>query len=178
MARYRLITPGIAELAAIYRWKAAEPRREWYTCRPVPPLPALEEWTAKALERLADPQRICRALEDAESGELLGEVNGFDYNPRNRSMEFGYYLPADNRGRGIGTSMVLLFLEEAFGDGGPRLERIYATTSDANRGSKRLLEKLGFRLDGRNRESYWIDGEKYDQLCYSLLGREWEAGRA
>lgn len=178
MAHYRLITPGVAELAAIYGWKAAEPRREWFTCRPVSPLPPLEAWSEKALERVNDPQRICRVLEDAESGELLGEINGFDFNERNHSMEFGYYMPEGNRGRGLGTLMIRMFLDEAFGDGRLRLNRIYATTSDGNSASKRALEKLGFRLDGRNRESYWIGGERYDQLCYSLLRREWNPGRA
>lgn len=36
-----------------------------------------------------------------------------------------------------------------------------------------LLKKLGFQLDGRMREHYWINGQKYDQLVYSLLKNEW-----
>lgn len=178
MAAYRLLTPGLEELAVVYGWKTQEPHRERFTCRPVAPLPTFETWSERMLERIGDPDRMHRVLADSASGEVLGEINGFDHNPRNHSMEFGYYLPAANRGRGIGTAMILLFLEEAFGDERQELNRIYATTSDGNQASKRTLEKLGFRLDGRNRESYWVDGERYDQLCYSLLRREWESGGA
>lgn len=32
-----------------------------------------------------------------------------------------------------------------------------------------LLEKFDFKLDGRLREHYWIDEDKYDQLNYSML---------
>jgi len=177
MADYRLLTPGLEELAAIHAWKTREPHRERFTCRPVAPLPPFDVWSERMLERIGDPERRHRILVDADSGETLGEINGFDHNPRNHSMEFGYYLPAANRGRGLGTAMIRLFLGEAFDDAELRLNRINATTSDGNQASKRVLEKLGFRLDGRNRESYWIDGERYDQLCYSLLRREWDAGR-
>ena len=52
------------------------------------------------------------------------------------------------------------------------LNKIYATTSSDNIQSMGLLEKAGFRLDGRLREHYWVNNKKFDQLHYSILQRE------
>lgn len=51
--------------------------------------------------------------------------------------------------------------------------KIYATTSSKNYPSMKLLETYGFKLEGRLREHYWINDNKYDQLVYSLLKKEW-----
>lgn len=103
----------------------------------------------------------------------LGKIKLFDFNIRNRSAEFGYYLPAGNRTRGLGKIMLSKFIQNSFDDSELKLNKLYATTSSNNVSSIKLLEKFGFKMDGRLREHYWIDENKYDQLIYSILKCEW-----
>ncbi len=108
-----------------------------------------------------------------EAENILGKINIFDYNPRNKSVEFGYYLPRTNRKQGLGKIMIKLFLQIAFNDKKLDLNKLYATTASNNLASIKVLEYLNFKLDGKLREHYWINNEKYDQLHYSLLRKEY-----
>lgn len=177
-AMLELIRPQNEDIAVLYRWKLEEPRHELYSCRPVNPLGTYEEFYEKIQSRFEDPGRIHRILRNRETHEPLGEVKGFDYNPRNHSLEFGYYLPGENRRKGYGEMMVRLFLDEVFTHPEWELNKLYATTSGNNEASKGVLEKIGFRIDGKNREHYWIDGKRYDQVIYSLLRTEWDRIKA
>lgn len=49
------------------------------------------------------------------------------------------------------------------------LERISANTLEVNIGAQKSLEKCGFILEGRERKSTYLNGRKYDKLCYSIL---------
>jgi RimJ/RimL family protein N-acetyltransferase len=55
------------------------------------------------------------------------------------------------------------------------LHRIYATTSNVNASSWRVMERLGMRREGQLREAEFRDGQWIDVLIYGLLDREWQA---
>lgn len=55
------------------------------------------------------------------------------------------------------------------------LHRIYATTSNINSSSWRVMERLGMRREARMREAEFRDGEWIDVLIYGLLDKEWQA---
>jgi ribosomal-protein-alanine N-acetyltransferase len=107
------------------------------------------------------------------AGRPAGRVSAFDYNPRNRSLEFGYYMPAEWRGLGHGGRMVAAFLAAAFADRTWPCDKVCATTAEGNVASRRLLERLNFHLDGRMREHYRFPDRVEDQYVYSLMRREW-----
>jgi [ribosomal protein S5]-alanine N-acetyltransferase len=177
VSMFELIELSDKEIEVLYRWKTEEKQHELYSCRPVNSVGTYEEFYNRTVKGLEDKTRKHLVLRNGENNDILGELNGFDYNPRNHSMEFGYYVPAVNRHKGYGGIMIRLFIDEAFQDTKYELNKVYATTAGNNQASKGVLEKTGFKLDGRNREHYWIDGERYDQYVYSLLRREWEEVR-
>lgn len=154
----------------LYEWELNEPRKIDITCRLVNNSPVKETYIENLKYRI-DNCEIEIYLLMLQKKSPLGKVMVFNFNTRNQSAEFGYYLPLENRGKGLGTSMVKLFLGNIFNKDS-ELNQIYATTSSNNYFSVRLLEKLGFKLDGRLREQYWIDNMKYDQLLYSMLKKE------
>jgi aminoglycoside 6'-N-acetyltransferase len=41
--------------------------------------------------------------------------------------------------------------------------------------SNRVLERLGFRLEGVKRESYWVEDVVTDDAIWGLLARDWRA---
>ena len=170
---YRLVPLEDNHIATLYEWDRAEKDREFYTCRPLHQLPPFDEYRQNNINKIATGIKEVFVLVDQQGiNSPLGKIMLFDYNPRNQSKEVGYYIPPDLRGRGLGYVMLSLLLKMVLHrEGG--LNKIYATTSTNNIPSIRLLEKTGFRLDGRLREHYWIKDNKFDQLHYSILRREW-----
>lgn len=175
MDTYRLVPLTAEHLSLLHRWYSAEEHMELYTCRPAHKPGPIEEYREKWKKHLSDPSMKHFLLFYGD--KPVGKISLFDYNPRNRSAEFGYYMPESNRGAGNGSRMMELFLKAAFSDETLALHKLFATTSSGNAASNRLLQKFGFHLDGRLREHFFVGGEKYDQMIYSLLRTEWETGK-
>ncbi|AAK80434.1 RimJ/RimL family protein N-acetyltransferase [Clostridium acetobutylicum] len=158
----------------LFDWNRSEKHLEYYTCRPVKQYKSFDEYRDKILKSTEQGKKITYVLIEENSNEPLGKISLFDFNTRNRSAEIGYYLPEVNRKRGLGSIMLDKFLNKAFSEKSLNLNKIYATTASNNYASIKLLEKYDFNLDGRIRERYFIKEDKYDQLIYSILKREWK----
>ena len=83
------------------------------------------------------------------------------------SAEVGYWLGEPYWGRGIATLALTGFTRFAFT--AYDLERLYAVPFASNSASCRVLEKAGYRLEGRMRRSAIKDGAAQDQLLYAIL---------
>jgi [ribosomal protein S5]-alanine N-acetyltransferase len=58
------------------------------------------------------------------------------------------------------------------------MHRIAADVDPRNAASSRLLERLGFRHEGRLRERWFVNGEVCDSEYHGLLRHEWLARRS
>ncbi|MDF2486955.1 MAG: acetyltransferase [Herbinix sp.] len=171
--KYQLLSVTELHLPTIYQWTHDEKHLEYYTCRPVQRSESLEDYTVKTLASIAEGKRLMYVLVHVDEPQtLLGRTTLFDINPRNHSAEFGYYLPEYNRGKGLGSVMLEKLLQISCEDKNLALHKLYATTSSNNHPSVKLLERYKFQLEGRLREHYWIEDQRYDQLIYSLLLHE------
>lgn len=101
-----------------------------------------------------------------------GWVIVFDFNPRNRSAEFGYGVTRALRSQGIGREMLTTFFSRTFTD--TDLNKLYCHTASFNTPSVRLLNSLGLSRDGVLRAHHERDGELHDTFLYSLLRMEFE----
>ena len=106
--------------------------------------------TRAALERSIRQQRsdgysFWPVIERA-SGKLIGEAGLFPLAPGGPDISLGYALGADYWGRGYASEAARAVLAEAFGPLG--MTRVVAITREANAGSRNVLRKLGFRMDG------------------------------
>ena len=165
------------QIPTLYHWSMEEKHFDYYTCRPLKLSQSFEEYADKMGKVIGDSKQKIYVLVKLETPNIpLGKVALFDWNPRNHSAEFGYYLPTQNRGIGIGSIMTAEFIKTCFQNDELNLNKIYATTSSNNVASIKLLEKFHFKLDGRLREHYWIGENKYDQLVYSMLKQDWIVG--
>ncbi|MEZ5291627.1 MAG: GNAT family protein [Vicinamibacterales bacterium] len=90
------------------------------------------------------------------------------------SAELGYWLGAAYWNRGIVTAAVAAVTRHAFAQH-PDLERLYALPFAWNAASARVLEKAGYRLEGRMRRSAIKDGQVTDQFLYAILRTEVDA---
>ncbi|QNK42620.1 GNAT family N-acetyltransferase [Caproicibacter fermentans] len=168
----RLVPLTPKHLPELYRWVLEEKHHEFYSCRPVLTPASFQEYREKWLSLLED--KNARHFVFLSGGELIGKIDLFDYNPRNRSAEFGYYLPEQDRSRGLGSILLRAFLTAVFEDRDLNLNKVYATTASNNFPSVSLLQKYGFHLDGRMREHYRIGEAWFDQLIFSLFKAEWD----
>lgn len=173
--KYQLLPLQEEHIKILYDWNIAEKHFEQFTCRPIKLCSSFDEYKHKILKRISEGNERIYVLVDKEDSTIpLGKITLFDFNPRNHSAEFGYYFPDINRAKGLGIILLYYFLKKVFCDKALNLNKLYATTSSNNIPSIKLLEKFNFSLDGRMREHYWIDENKYDQLVYSLLKNEWK----
>lgn len=168
---YELVLLAEKYFKELYNWATSEKHFDYYTCRPVNLSNSYDEYTAK-LESSMQCKKIYILISKNNTNIPLGKISLFNYNSRNHSAEFGYYMPEPNRNKGLGSIMIKFFIDKAFKDTILNLNKLYATTSSNNLASIKLLEKFNFRLDGRMREHYWIGENKYDQLIYSILKNE------
>ncbi len=84
-----------------------------------------------------------------------------------RSGEMGYWLGEEFWGRGIATAAVRAVTGYAFST--YDLCRIHAAVFEWNPASMRVLEKAGYVLEGRLRQSVTKDGRTIDQFMYAII---------
>lgn len=88
-----------------------------------------------------------------------------------RQASFSYLLHRQYWGHGYASEAMQALFTYGFRELG--LHRISDTVDPANRASVRVLEKLGLRCEGHQRESQWIKGQWRDCLVYAVLDHEW-----
>lgn len=87
-----------------------------------------------------------------------------------REVEIGYALAKTAWGQGYGTEATRATLAYAFDK--LQAHRVVANCFPQNAASCRVLEKLGFRREAYEVESYFEHGEWQDNVRYALLDRE------
>ncbi len=123
-------------------------------------------------EAIGTPRRQYQlGIELVETGSLVGMTRiGVD-SERRRSANIGYGVAPAFWNRGIGSEAAALIV------GFERLAmpRIWATHHPENVASRRVLDRLGFREEGRRRDDRMIGGRWSDSVVCSLLEDEWRA---
>ncbi len=87
----------------------------------------------------------------------------------------GYAVDHERCGRGLATAAVRATLEHAWAIG---LHRVQANVIPGNAGSRRVLEKNGFRHEGRALRYLHIGGRWADHDMFAITAEEWPAGPA
>jgi len=105
-----------------------------------------------------------------ETGTVIGVVELMTFDWKNKNAEIGYWLGKKRWGEGLMTEAVRLVLK--FGFGNLKLHRVYAKLFEENIASARILEKCGFKLEGRMREERHRYGKWHETLRYGILKSE------
>lgn len=108
-------------------------------------------------------------------GELAGQLNVFDILQGSVSTgTVGYWVAERFAGRGITPTAVALATDHLFQK--HRLNRVEINIRPENKASLRVVEKLGFTLEGYLRRYIHIDGDWRDHHSYSMLHDDWPGG--
>jgi RimJ/RimL family protein N-acetyltransferase len=112
------------------------------------------------------------AVTEREGGAVVGRVVAMDRG--DAIAEIGYIVVKHRQGEGIAREALAALIEQLFGAEGVR--RIYADVDPENAASNRLVERLGFTLEGRLREQWTTHIGARDSLIWGLLASEWSGG--
>jgi len=107
-------------------------------------------------------------------GVLEGEARLDNINRQDQRARMAMGLFSDRSlGRGIGRAAVRLVLDQAFGE--MKLHRVDLRVLSFNERAIRCYRACGFRHEGTERESAFIDGVRHDDWIMSILRPEYEA---
>lgn len=104
------------------------------------------------------------------AGELVGTIETFAANRRNRTFKYGLIVAAPHRGKGYAADMIVKVLDYYFMELG--YEKVTPHVYAFNNGSVRLHEKLGFLQEGRLRNMVYARGAYHDEIHYGMTRDE------
>ncbi|MDR3059014.1 MAG: GNAT family N-acetyltransferase [Prevotella sp.] len=105
--------------------------------------------------------------------QFVGLIGFKDTDADNKKIEIGYWLSQNAQGKGIMTQSVSKLVEYAFNKMG--MNRIQIKVAVGNNKSRRIPEKLGFQMEGIERDGeLLVDNVFTDIAVYSLLRKEYQ----
>ncbi len=116
---------------------------------------------------IAANETITWAMEQTDSGKMIGTVGYWRAEPQNYRAEIGYFMDPAFQGMGLMRETLDAVIPFAFNE--MKLHSIEANTDPLNTASRHLLEKAGFLLDGIFRQNTFFEGRFLDNAAYSLL---------
>ena len=109
------------------------------------------------------------AITLAETGEFIGSITLHDHK-YGSGYEIGYWLGEPFWGKGYATEATTALIDLSFRE--LSLEQIYISAQSRNEGSKRVIEKCGFRHTGSAVGHSAVDGDVPVE-CYIMTRQQW-----
>jgi ribosomal-protein-serine acetyltransferase len=119
--------------------------------------------------QVADNDGLSLAI--VRDGAIAGTAGFHAVDWANRSTTIGYWLSADEQGRGTMTAAVRALVDHAFG--GWRLERVVIEAAVGNARSRAVPERLGFRQEGVRCRAERVGDRYADLVVYAMLAADW-----
>lgn len=164
--------PRIADVDEFLELVAASRELHGAWVHPPSDLSTFLRYVALGRTETRDHLFIC----EAKTGAIAGVVNIANIvHGQFLNATIGYYANAALSGRGLMTEGLGLVLDHAFNQFG--LHRVEANIQPANEASRRLVLRLGFRLEGYSPRFLRIAGDWRDHERFAILAEEWETIR-
>jgi len=129
------------------------------------------EWLASQYK---SEKHVNLAIVLKEGDRHIGNCGFSNIDYINRVAMFGILIgESDAWNQGYGTEATRLIL--AYGFEQLNLHRIELEVYSLNPRAKKAYEKVGFKLEGTKRESYYRNGQFHDTHIMAMLRSEWEA---
>ena len=119
----------------------------------------------------ADRGHYTFALIHEETKTLIGSCGFMRSDTSGPQYSFGYVLHKDWWGQGLATEAVAALVELGFEE--LQAHRLWAHVFVGNTASERVLQKLGFRLEGCARKAMFVREAWHDLQTFAMLRSEW-----
>ena len=168
--RVRLLPPR-AEWAAVYqRWFADMDVTRYLLSRHPPSLRQEEEFLEEAAR---DPNRVMWTIALKDADAAIGAIGIEKIDWRNGDAETGIMIGETGHWR-RGYAGEARRLRTAYAFREPGLRKLWTGVWLPNAGSRRALEKAGYRQSGLLRRHGYVDGAWRDMWTAEVLREEWE----
>ncbi|QUJ69080.1 GNAT family N-acetyltransferase [Photobacterium sp. GJ3] len=121
---------------------------------------------------LDEPEKLVLGICDRESQTFIGKCMLFNIHPTSRRAEIGFGIAKAYWGKGVVFEAASALIRFAFEE--MNLNRLEAEIDPMNRGSAKVLQKLGFVEEGYLPERWIVDGYLSDSALYGLLAKQWQ----
>ena len=140
-------------------------------------LPVTELGEEKWHERMSLSEKDVVLIIEAIKGDginiPIGSCGLHGINFKDRSATFGIAIgEKDYWSNGYGTEAARLLITYAFEQ--LNLRRISSSVYDFNERSRKMQEKIGFKIEGARREAIYKNGRYADEIILGLLKKEWK----
>jgi RimJ/RimL family protein N-acetyltransferase len=145
----------------------------WGEYSPIARQVSKSEWI-KGIDNPTDLEKAIewkRFIIQKKDGTRIGFMVTFVNYPSGQ-MEFGCFLVPSERGKGYGTEATQLMVDYLFLS--RNIVRIETLTNVRNKSAQRVLEKIGFRVEGTIRKRHLVRGVWNDYYILSILREEWK----
>lgn len=135
-------------------------------------IPINEEMQEDWFKRISlDPTKIYMAIEGMK-GEFIGLVRNDEWDKINRSIRIGIDIAPEYRRQGYASEAYDLLFEFYFNNLG--INRIWLLVVVYNKAAISLYEKLGFKIEGKQRQAIYRNNKFNDYIMMSILKNEYE----
>ncbi len=111
--------------------------------------------------------RQLRLMISLVSGELLGTVDLFEFDPYNHRAGVGIIIAEPFRGAGYATEALTLLHDYCRAT--LQLHQIWCTVESSNKTSLRLFERLGYKICGEKRDWLYREGRYHDEVMLQCI---------
>ncbi len=175
----------VSERLLIRRFRP-EDARALATYRSDPEVARLQAWQAPYTQKAAAafiasletlwpgiPETWFQFAVGLRKGEpLIGDL-GLRLCDDPRQAEVGFTLAGSYQGKGYALEALRCLLRYVFE--GLSLHRVFSYTDLRNERGQRLLQRAGFREEGRLMQASWFKGEWVSECVYAQLASEWRS---
>jgi len=127
-------------------------------------------WLAHCAQQWASGRDREFAVDDAQSGKLIGSVGISQINTIHHFGNLAYWTAAAHCNRGVASRAARLALEFAFENMG--LTRVEVVVRTDNVASQRVAQNIGARLEGTARNRIFFKDSPLDALMYSVVATD------
>jgi ribosomal-protein-alanine N-acetyltransferase len=168
--RLVLRKPGIEDVQDIFEIKSDPLVTVPYCAEPYSKIEQADKWIRELFSFYSAGEGVMWFITKRGESKVIGDCTFWHIDSDSSCGELGYELGSSYWNNGIATEATTAVIK--YGFGGMNLNRIEACPFSTNKRSARLLEKIGFTLEGNLRQRVMFRNEYFDQLYYSILKGE------
>ena len=171
---FRLRPVRESDAPRIHEGTAEPETQRWLGHKPAPyTLDDAIAYVQKRRELEATGACVTWVIADPEDDRVLGTILWFNWTA-GVECEIGYWVHPEARGRGLAVRATRLVVGHVFETLG--VKRVSAFAAADNVASRRVIERVGFRLYGIERYGAWVRDDHVDMALYDVTASEWAAG--
>lgn len=101
------------------------------------------------------------------SDECIGQIAYFLVNEQNNFAEIEYCIGSKFQNKGYATEATQAIIDYGFDE--INLHKVQISHKSINEASQKVINKCGFIYEGTLRDYFYVDGEYYDRVYYSII---------